>query len=68
MSRADGWYQWGQEYFRFIEAWPFNTDPRADACFIRYTKRICFHSAHGMNEAEIIATRMRKARIEYSTC
>jgi integrase len=53
-----------KEYFKFIENFPFNTNPRAGDYFSRYMKRRCGHSAHGIRHN--IATRMRKAGIEYS--
>ena len=53
-----------KEYFKFIENFPFNTNPKAGDYFSRYMKRRCGHSAHGIRHN--IATRMRKAGIEYS--
>ena len=53
-----------QLYFKFIKDFPFSTDPRAGDYFSRYMKRRCGHSAHGIRHN--IATRMRKAGIEYS--
>jgi integrase len=52
------------DYFRFLDKFPFSTDVRAGDRFSRYMKRRCGHSAHGIRHH--IATRMRKARIEYS--
>ena len=51
-------------YFKFIEKFPFTTNPKAGDNFSRYMKRRCNHSAHGIRHN--IATRMRKAGIEYS--
>ena len=53
-----------RDYERFIENFPFNTNPKAGDNFSRYMKRRCGHSAHGIRHHA--ATRMRKARIEYS--
>ena len=53
-----------QLYFKFIENFPFSTNPKAGDNFSRYMKRRCNHSAHGIRHN--IATRMRKAGIEYS--
>jgi integrase len=53
-----------KEYFKFIENFPFSTNPRAGDYFSRYMKRRCGHSAHGIRHN--ITTRMRKAGIEYS--
>lgn len=53
-----------KDYFRFIDKFPFSENPRAGTNASRFIKRRCGHSAHGIRHH--IATRMRKARIEYS--
>ena len=51
-------------YRRFIENFQFTNNPGAGDNVSRYIKRRCGHSAHGIRHN--IATRMRKAGIEYS--
>ncbi len=52
------------KYIKFLDKFPFSKNHRAGDYFSRYMKRRCGHSAHGIRHN--IATRMRRAGIEYS--